>query len=168
MGPKPSTQGTRITIFWLIVCLAVVVDQATKAAVRFVLDNGAITRTLISGLFDLRLVHNTGAAFSLGEGATMFFIIVALAVLVGSLVYVWKTPELPFLLVVSIASVAGGGIGNMIDRIIDGAVTDFIATTFINFPVFNVADIFVTVGVAVTVIGILKMDDGDDGEPERA
>ena len=63
-------------------------------------------------------------------------------------------------LTVGLSCVAGGGIGNMIDRLVQGSVTDFLATTFIDFPVFNVADIFVTCGVAVCLLIVLTSDEG--------
>jgi signal peptidase II len=79
---------------------------------------------------------------------------------------VWNKPDLPMGLVVSIGLVAGGGMGNMVDRLMEGYVTDFIATRFIDFPVFNVADMCVTVGVFATVIGYWVWDsrrERDDG-----
>ncbi len=82
----------------------------------------------------------------------MVFVAIAALVVVGAFLLVWKQ-DLPMPLVVSIACVAGGGVGNMIDRLAAGYVTDFLATTFIDFPVFNVADIFVTVGVVASLVG---------------
>ena len=93
----------------------------------------------------------------MGEGAGPLFAVLALAVFIGAIVWVLRE-DLPLRLVVSIASVAGGGIGNMVDRIAAGSVTDFLATTFIDFPIFNVADIFVTVGVFVTLVGYTVWD----------
>lgn len=146
-----SSRGLRVVVFWLVVCIAVVLDQSTKAAVRVCVPEGGFT--LVPGVLDVRLIRNTGAAFSIGEGAGVLFVIIAAVVVAACAFLVWHEGELPLFLVVSIGCVAGGGVGNMLDRIIDGAVTDFLATTFMDFPVFNVADIFVTVGVAATLIG---------------
>lgn len=151
-----SRRGLRIVVFWLVVCLVVALDQATKAAVRTCVPKGR--HTLVPGLLDVRLVHNTGAAFSLGEGAGLLFVIVAVVVVALALVVVWRQDDLPLSVTVSISCVAGGGIGNMVDRILFGYVTDFLATTFVDFPVFNVADVFVTVGVAATLVGFLVRD----------
>lgn len=151
-----SSRGLRIVVFWVVLCLAVVLDQATKAAVRVCVPPEG--RTLIPGVLDLKVVHNTGAAFSLGEGASPLFVVVAGVVVALALVLVWRQDGLPLPLVVSIACVAGGGAGNMIDRILEGSVTDFLATSFMDFPVFNVADILVTVGVFVTFVGYLVWD----------
>lgn len=146
-----SWRGARLVVFWVICVLAVLVDQVTKAAVRASLVPGQ-PQEFIPGVLDLSFVKNTGAAFSIGEGAGPVFIVFAAAVLAFGIWLVWSQDVLPMSLVVSVACVCGGGVGNMIDRMIFGYVTDFFATAFMDFPVFNVADIFVTVGIAVSVI----------------
>lgn len=138
-------------LYGVIVVVVVVLDQATKAAVRHLLAVGESV-DFIPGVLDLKLVHNTGAAFSLGEGAGPIFVLVAIAILIAGWIFVWKHPDVPFALAVSVACVAGGGVGNMIDRLFMGYVTDFFATTFVSFPVFNVADIFVTCGVVISLV----------------
>ena len=157
-------RGLRVLVFWLVVILTVTIDQATKAAVTVNLEHQSMT--LIPGVIDIVYVENTGAAFSIGQGGGLFFIIVAVAFLIGAMFTVWNKPDLPMGLVVSIGLVAGGGMGNMVDRLMEGYVTDFIATRFIDFPVFNVADMCVTVGVFATVIGYWVWDsrrEHDDG-----
>lgn len=159
-----GARGIRTVIFWLTVILVVAVDQATKAAVLVKLQAGP--KTLIPGLFDLVLVHNTGAAFSFGEGGGVFFALVALVFLIGSVVVVWRMPELPVALVVALGLIAGGGTGNMVDRLMEGSVTDFIATTFMQFPVFNVADICVTVGIVFMLVGYLRWEGSGEDDAE--
>ncbi len=149
-------RGLRIFLFWVVVILVVVVDQATKAAAIEVLGDGS--GVLIPGIMNLVHVENTGAAFSMGEGGGVLFIIIALAFLVGSCLLVWHENELPLGVVFSVGLVAGGGLGNMIDRIMNGSVTDFLSTAFINFPVFNFADICVTVGVVCAIVGYWVWD----------
>ena len=138
-------------LYGIIVVVVVVLDQATKAAVRHLLDVGE-SAGFIPGVLDLKLVENTGAAFSLGRGAGPLFIAVAIAILAAGWVFVWKRTDAPLSLAISIACVAGGGVGNMIDRMVMGYVTDFLATTFVSFPVFNVADMFVTCGVIISFV----------------
>ena len=160
-------RGVRIVVFWVVVILVVALDQATKAGVRAILDDGP--QVLIPGIMNLVHVQNTGAAFSIGQGGGLFFVIVAVAFLVGAIYLVWTAADMPLWLAMSIGLVAGGGVGNMIDRVIDGAVTDFLATTFIDFPVFNVADICVTVGIALSVIGYWRWDSSRERDvAERA
>lgn len=149
-----SRRAGRLATFLTVVALVVLLDQATKAAVCLDAPVGTPPRTLIPGVLDLYHVENTGAAFSLGQGATPLFVALALVVIIAALVWVARE-QLPLFLVVSIACVAGGGAGNMVDRLTNGSVTDFLATTFISFPVFNVADIFVTLGVIATFLGYL-------------
>ena len=149
MHTARSWRGARLVVFWVICVLAVLVDQVTKAAVRASLVPGQ-PQEFIPGVLDLSFVKNTGAAFS---------IVFAAVVLAFGIWLVWSHDSLPMPLVVSVACVCGGGVGNMIDRMIFGYVTDFFATTFMDFPVFNVADIFVTVGIVVSVILYLVMVD---------
>lgn len=158
MHGSRSWRGARLVVFWVVCVLAVLVDQVTKAAVRASLVSGK-PQEFIPGVLDLSFVKNTGAAFSLGEGAGPVFIVFAAVVLAFGIWLVWSHDGLPMPLVVSVACVCGGGVGNMIDRMIFGYVTDFFATSFIDFPVFNVADTFVTVGIAVSVILYLVMVD---------
>lgn len=161
-----SSRGLRVVVFWLVVCIAVVLDQATKAAVRVCVPAEGIT--LVPGVLDVRLVRNTGAAFSIGQGAGILFVVIAALVVATAAYLVWHQADLLLSLVVSVGCVAGGGVGNMLDRIIDGAVTDFLATTFVDFPVFNVADMFVTVGVFVTLVGYFIWDHRRSEEVEPA
>ncbi len=149
-------KGLHSVIFWLIVILVVAVDQATKAAITVNLEDGP--KVLIPGVINLVHVENTGAAFSIGEGGGVLFILIAVAFLVGSTLLIWREPDLPMQVVVAVGMVAGGGMGNMIDRIMQGSVTDFIATAFMDFPVFNVADICVTVGVVCATVGYVLWD----------
>lgn len=149
-----SRRGSRIVLFWLFAGLVVLLDQATKAAVRYISPAPGHMGTLIPGIIDLVHVENTGAAFSIGEGAGPLFAVVALVIACGAFLFVC-TQEPPLSLTVSLACVVGGGLGNMFDRIMHGSVTDFLATTFIDFPVFNVADIAVTCGIAVSFVAYL-------------
>jgi len=149
-----SRRGSRILMFCFTAGLVVLLDQATKAAVRHLFPNLGYMATLIPGVIDLVHVENTGAAFSIGEGAGPLFAVLAVVVAFVGFIFV-SSNDLPLSLTLSIASVVGGGLGNMVDRLMSGSVTDFIATTFIDFPVFNVADIAVTCGIVVSVVGYL-------------
>ena len=152
-----SHKGMGIVVFWLTAVLVTIADQATKVAVRHVLPLGSPGRTFIPGVIDLVHIENTGAAFSIGRGASWLFIGCAIVAFVAACMLVWNN-DLPFPLILSLGCVAGGGVGNMIDRLATGSVTDFLATTFIDFPVFNVADIFVTCGVAVSMLLYLRWE----------
>lgn len=130
----------------------VVLDQLTKVWARTAL--AAQSMIVIPGVIDFHLVFNSGAAFGLGSGGAAVFIVASLVVVVGALAYIvfgrpWN------LMSFSIALVCGGAIGNVIDRIDTGLVTDFIMTTFVDFPVFNVADIAITCGYVLFFITLI-------------
>lgn len=146
----------RMGAFVLAACCVLALDQVTKALVRAYFSTTTTPVTLVPGVMELKFVRNTGAAFSIGEGASFVFVIVALLVVAAAAVYVWRTPEESPVCVVALGCVAGGGIGNLVDRVAFGWVTDFLATTFINFPVFNVADSFITCGIIVALIVTLR------------
>lgn len=151
---------TRIALFLVMAAVAVILDQIVKAWVRSALPKTGDTAPFIPGVLRLLHVENTGAAFSMGEGKGFFFVAIAVAIFILALLSVWKEElSVPFAL--ALGAVAGGGIGNMIDRLIQGSVTDFFATQFMDFPVFNVADIFVTLGVICVLICLIR-EGGED------
>lgn len=150
-------RARRLALFALVAAAVVALDQLSKAAARSALVPGEPV-TLVPGVMDLSLVYNTGAAFSLGEGGGPLFVLLAAAILVAGLVVAWRRADVPLPLLLAVAAVAGGGVGNTIDRVALGAVTDFFKTTFVDFAVFNVADIFVTCGVVLAVVLYWRWD----------
>lgn len=158
-GPDATSpaRAWRLALFALVAAAIVALDQLSKAAARSALVPGEPV-TLVPGVMDLSLVYNTGAAFSLGEGGGPLFVVLASAILVAGLVVAWRRADVPLPLLLAVAAVAGGGVGNAIDRVALGAVTDFFKTTFVDFAVFNVADIFVTCGVVLAVVLYWRWD----------
>ena len=140
----------------------VIIDQYVK---RAVVQNLALGETaeLLPGLFRLERVHNYGAAWSSLSGARWLLIIVTavgLGVLFWLVTHIVRHP----LGVWALWLVIGGGIGNLIDRALNGYVVDMIATEFINFPVFNIADIFVTCGTFAAAVYYLKYYEKSDAK----
>ena len=124
----------------------VAVDQWTKVLV--VQQIPLFSRVeAIPGLFHLTYVQNTGAAFSAFRGAQWLFALI-FVVLTAAILYEYFKKPLPFTKAERwmIAAIYGGGVGNMIDRLRFGYVVDMIQTEFMEFPVFNVADCFITCG----------------------
>lgn len=158
-GPDTTNPARvrRLALFALVAAAVVALDQLSKVAARSALVPGEPV-TLVPGVMDLSLVYNTGAAFSLGEGGGPLFVVLAAAILVAGLVVAWRRADVPLPLLLAVAAVAGGGVGNAIDRVALGAVTDFFKTTFVDFAVFNVADIFVTCGVVLAVVLYWRWD----------
>ncbi len=136
--------------------LLIALDLWTKAIAQSVLC-GSQPIELIPGALELRYLQNTGAAFSLLENAQWLFILIAAAVTVLIGVLLWRMPKtrryLP--LAVSLLFISAGAVGNLADRIRLGYVRDFIYISLIHFPVFNVADMYVTIATAVLALLIL-------------
>lgn len=107
----------------------------------------------IPGLFSLVHTHNTGAAFSTMEGQSWLFILVFVAFTAAMIAELgFGKLKLTRLERWLLAAVWGGGLGNMIDRIFRGYVVDMINLEFMNFPVFNVADCFITCGCIALMV----------------
>ena len=142
----------------LFAAAIVAVDQITKflTVANIALYEGV---PFIPGLLQLTYVQNTGAAFSSFEGQQWLFALV-FAVFTGMIVYEYFKKPMPFTKLERwcIAAIYGGGLGNMIDRVRLGYVVDMIQTTFIDFPVFNVADIFITCGCILMMAHLLLVN----------
>jgi len=110
----------------------------------------------LPGVLQLTYVQNTGAAFSSFEGQQWLFALI-FAVFTGAIVYEYVKKAMPFTNLERwlIAAVYAGGLGNMIDRIRLGYVVDMIETTFMEFPVFNVADCFITCGCILLMVHLI-------------
>lgn len=143
--------GIRLAIFCWAGAIAFSLDQLTK---RWILSNipAGSRRPFIPGVLDLFHVQNDGAAFSIGSGRPLFFAALTAVVVLGMVYAVMREKNLPYPLIAILGLVAGGGIGNGLERVAHGSVTDFLATTFMNFAIFNVADIFVTCGIIAACI----------------
>lgn len=143
-------------MFWIIVVVAVVLDFVSKQAVIGGMELGQCI-TVIPHVLDLNYIQNHGAAFSILQGKTVF-LIVATVIMMGALcVYAIKMKDrIPKMELISLAMIVGGGIGNLIDRIALGYVTDFLDIHII--PIFNVADCFVTVGCFLLVFSVLILE----------
>jgi len=151
--------------YWLLVLVAgivILLDQVTKMIVRAYLPFGA-SLTPFELIPFFRFVHweNTGAAFGMFQGGGVVFGILAAIVTVIIIIYFPQIPEKHVLMRIAIAMQMGGAIGNLIDRIKFGPVTDFIAVGA--FPVFNIADASITVGVAVLLLALWVLERKEKG-----
>ena len=138
------------------ICALVAFDQYTKyLAVIHLKDKPAFI--IINGVLELNYLENKGAAFGMLQNQKAFFIFVAIVV-VGVIGYVLlKMPDHKKyrILHLFLSLITAGAIGNMIDRIRFDYVVDFIYFVLINFPIFNVADIYVTISTILLVILLL-------------
>jgi signal peptidase II len=135
----------------LVSVAVLVLDQVTKAVVRGSIDRGEVDE--VTSFFDLVHVRNDGVAFGALGGSGLVIVLVA-AALVALLVYFTTHADKP-LMWLPTGMLLGGAIGNIVDRVRLGAVTDFLK--FPQWPAFNVADIFVTVGVFV-LLWVIERD----------
>ena len=132
--------------YGIFVALIVAADQITK---YLTVANIPLYENIpfLPGLLDLTYVQNTGAAFSSFEGQQWLFALI-FVVFTGLILWEYFRKSMGFTTFERwcIAAIYGGGLGNMIDRVRMGYVVDMIETTFMEFPVFNVADCFITCG----------------------
>lgn len=142
-------------LYYLLSIILVVIDQAVKYWTRATLALGE-RMEFLPGLLDLTYVQNTGAAFSSFAGMRGLLTFVSLAASVAIAVIMWKGTLFPGRLgKLSLALVLAGAVGNLIDRALFGFVTDMFRTTFMTFPVFNLADICIVVGSALLAVSVL-------------
>ena len=132
----------------------VALDQLTKYLTVTLIPLYADV-SLLPGFLQLTYVQNTGAAFSLLQGQQWLFVLI-FAVLTAAIIWAYVKKPFPFSKFewFCIAAVYGGGLGNMIDRLRLGYVIDMIETQFMKFPVFNVADCFVTCGCILLMVSL--------------
>lgn len=139
----------------LFAALAVVLDQVAKyLTVRFIPLGETIS--FLPGVLNLTYVQNNGAAFSSFQGRQGLFLLI-FVVFTGMVLYEYFKKPMAFTKFERwcIAAIYAGGLGNMIDRIRQGFVVDMIETAFMEFPVFNVADCFITCGCVLMMVHLV-------------
>ncbi len=136
----------------------IALDQWTKSIVRQNLNLGEMWMPLDWLSPYARIVHwyNTGVAFGMFQDKNLLFSILALAISVFLIIFYPKLTEEDWFLRIALGMQLGGSLGNLIDRITIGHVTDFISVG--NFPVFNIADASISVGVVVMILGLWVED----------
>ncbi|SHH01200.1 signal peptidase II [Thermosyntropha lipolytica DSM 11003] len=144
--------------FFLGLIILLVADQLSKYAVITNLELGE-KYPVIDEWFTLTYIHNKGAAFGIMEGGYWFFVVAALLAVAGMIYYVARYKPHPFLEWV-LGIIAGGALGNLIDRIFYQSVIDFISIGW--WPVFNLADVGITVGSVVLIFFILYSEKNEE------
>ena len=138
-----------------IIAALIVLDQLVKA---YVVQNIALgeIKSWIPNLVSLTYLQNRGAAFSILQDQQLLFAVITLVVVVGAIWYLHKHMEDSFWMVLGLTLIIAGGLGNFIDRISQGFVVDMFHLDFINVAIFNVADSYLTVGVIILLLAMLK------------
>ncbi len=148
---------------WFLALAAAIVglDQLTKWVIRGWLERGEA----YSLVWPLKIVHvtNSGAAFGMFQGAGPLLVITSVVGMVAILVYLFNPGFAHPLMRFGLAFMLGGAVGNLIDRVSEGRVVDFVKVP--NFPAFNVADSAITIGVFF-LIWALMFDTTPDPKPE--
>lgn len=141
---------------YVIIAAIIVLDQAVKKAVTAAMTLHE-SIPVINHVFHITYIQNTGAAFSLMEGFRLLLILLPAVLILAAMVYMFvKRKTSHPMLLLSLAFICGGGLGNVIDRAVLGYVVDYL--DFRVFPIFNVADIFVCLGCGLLVIYLLFLD----------
>lgn len=152
-----------ISIDILAMCILVLIDQFTKrlAVVNLKDQNPVI---LIDKILQFRYLENRGAAFGMLQNKKLLFVFIAIVMLTAIFYALFKIPMAKKYLIwhVFLCFIAAGGIGNMIDRIMHDYVIDFIYFILIDFPIFNFADILVTIGTILLFIDLLFVKKEED------
>lgn len=144
-------------IIGLIFASSILADQLTKSWAVKVLKDGSSIK-VIGNFLRFTYAENRGAAFSILQNQRWFFIVVTIVMLIVLAYIFFRTKNINKLSRLSIAMIAGGAIGNFIDRLMLGYVIDFIDVrfgSFYNFPIFNIADSFVVCGTILMIFLIL-------------
>lgn len=145
--------------------IIVALDQWTKALVRNNIEVGGVWAPWHWILPYARIIHwnNTGAAFGMLQGFSGVFTVLAILVSIIIIAYFYQVPRQDWPLRLAMVMQLGGAVGNLIDRIMRGTVTDFVSVG--NFAVFNVADASISIGVAVLVIGMWIKERAQKSQP---
>ena len=145
-------QGCKL---WWLVLPAITIDRLLKRAAASALAPAGV-RTAIPGVLSWAYTENRGAAFSmLSDRAPWLLIALTAALIIGILIYLLTHPDEPQLERAGLWLIAGGGLGNLWDRLMHGGVIDFIRLDFIHFAVFNPADVFVCVGAGLVILSVV-------------
>ncbi len=149
-----------ILLFFGIIVGGVALDHLTKYwAILHLM--GQKSRVLVPALLDLTYVENTGAAFGILSGHPLLLALISVLILIAIIVYTLKKESKHPLFMTAVALVVSGAIGNLIDRVFRGYVVDFLEFSFFDFPVFNLADCFVVIGVCLLALQVLFLEKGE-------
>lgn len=151
-----------MTIIIILSIIFLIIDQITKILVVNQLLPGENIE-IIKNIFSIIYTNNTGAAFSILLGKRIFLIVVAVLI-IGVLLYYIKRNKIEKKIdIIALSFVIGGSLGNLVDRIVRGYVIDFISIKIgnYNFPIFNVADILIVVGVFLLLLSSRRRQSND-------
>ena len=170
-------------IYCLIITLLVIIlDQISKAIVVATIPEGSLIE-VIPNIFNLTYIENRGAAFGMLSEQRWIFMVISVLAIVGIIIFLWKEKPKSFWIKTTLAFILGGGIGNMIDRTFRPGVVDFIDADFVqypqislqggfsmtleDFPIFNIADCFITVGCVALICYLIFIELPREAKEEK-
>lgn len=159
MSKKKKKKFQNRTYVYMVALVLLLLDQFIKVIVKL---KAPLLKevVVIPNFFSIYHIKNTGAAFSLFSGATIVLIIFSVLVLAFLHYYVLTEEKMTKWRIFGLGIVIGGIVGNLVDRILYGAVIDYLSFYLFGygFPVFNIADIGITMGFLILAINILRRD----------
>ncbi len=148
----------------IIIFALILIDQITKYLIRINFQEGE-TLPIISDIFHLTYVRNRGAAFSIFENIEIVTILIPIIIIILAIAFlIYYKNKISKVMLISMSLIIAGGLSNLIDRVIFGYVTDMIDFRF--FPVFNIADIAVTLGCILIIISLFIPFNGEKDKAE--
>ena len=152
---------------FIIAIIALLIDQISKILIGLYFNlNKSIV--IIKNFFSITLVHNTGAAWSILQNKNIFILIFSIValIIIYRFMFLFKTNKRNNF---AFGLLVGGIFGNLLDRIVYGYVRDFFDFTIFSYdyPVFNIADIFIVIGVILLIIAIIKGEDSSANSSRR-
>lgn len=168
MQMEAKSRGRSIAAFGIGTVLLIILDQITKLAAQKLL-RGRDAYVLIPGVFELQYLENRGSAFGLMQGQRVFFLVMAglMLLLIPYVYYRIPLTRRFWYLRVTACLFLAGAVGNAVDRLLHGYVVDFFSFSLIHFPIFNVADIYVTVSTFLLIVLMLFYYQDEDFEQIR-
>ena len=159
---KNEVKMTNRDWVYSVACTLLIIDQGLKLLIRSkvpLLEEVEV----IPGFFSIYHIENKGAAFSLFSGATIVLIILSVLAVAFLHYYVLTEEKMTKWRIFSLGIIIGGILGNLIDRILYGAVVDYLSFDLFGygFPVFNIADVGITIGFVLLAINILRRDSNE-------
>ncbi|WP_183186348.1 MULTISPECIES: signal peptidase II [Anoxybacillaceae] len=146
-----SSCGGSCVFYYLIALIVIIIDQFTKWLVATRMQIGE-SISVIPNVLYITSHRNRGAAWGILQGQFWLFYLITIIVVIGLVFYIRRLPREERLFGVALGFMLGGAIGNFIDRLVRKEVVDFIHTYIFNFPIFNIADSALCIGVALVFL----------------
>lgn len=162
-------EGRRLSDRRLVVAVGSVVLAAGDLVAKVLLEGRlSAGRSIDLGILEFRLAFNSGAAFNLGASLPASAVVASTGlVTLGLLIFTWRAASTAAgILLTGLTMISAGALGNLVDRIWDGRVTDYLHTQW--WPTFNMADVFITVGAITVGLSYLRQDRKQSTGPNKA